>query len=89
MESSFSRKSDGSVSSVNINEILNEVLELVRYKSHYDKIEIQTDQRLYISVDGLTPITQKRTPCAWSSAKTSSKRLDLSSVTAFQNESAS
>jgi PAS domain S-box-containing protein len=40
---SFSRKSDGSVSSVNINEILNEVLELVRYKSHYDKIEIQTN----------------------------------------------
>lgn len=40
---SFSRKSDGSVSKVNINDILNEVLELVRYKSHYDKIEIQTD----------------------------------------------
>lgn len=40
---SFSRKSDGSVSNVNINDILNEVLELVRYKSHYDKIEIQTN----------------------------------------------
>ena len=40
---SFSRKSDGSVSNVNINEVLNEVLELVRFKSHYDKIEIQTD----------------------------------------------
>jgi PAS domain S-box-containing protein len=40
---SFSRKSDGSVSNVNINEILNEVLELVRYKSRYDKIEIQTN----------------------------------------------
>jgi PAS domain S-box-containing protein len=39
---SFSRKSDGSVSNININEILQEVLELVRYKSHYDKIEIQT-----------------------------------------------
>jgi len=39
---SFSRKSDGSVSNVNINVILNEVLELVRYKSRYDKIEIQT-----------------------------------------------
>jgi PAS domain S-box-containing protein len=40
---SFSRKSDGSVSNININEILKEVLELVRYKSHYDKIEIQTN----------------------------------------------
>jgi two-component system, NtrC family, sensor kinase len=40
---SFSRKSDGSVSNVNINDVLNEVLELVRYKSRYDKIEIQTN----------------------------------------------
>lgn len=40
---SFSRKSDGSVSNVNINEVLSEVLELVRYKSHYEKIEIQTN----------------------------------------------
>jgi PAS domain S-box-containing protein len=39
---SFSRKSDGAVSNVNINEVLNEVLELVRYKSRYEKIEIQT-----------------------------------------------
>jgi PAS domain S-box-containing protein len=39
---SFSRKSDGSVSNININNILNEVLELVRYKSRYEKIEIQT-----------------------------------------------
>ncbi len=39
---SFSRKSDGSVSNVNINDVLNEVLELVRYKSSYEKIEIQT-----------------------------------------------
>jgi len=39
---SFSRKTDGSVANININEILNEVLELVRYKSRYDKIEIQT-----------------------------------------------
>lgn len=39
---SFSRKSDGAVSSININVILKEVLELVRYKSHYDKIEIRT-----------------------------------------------
>jgi signal transduction histidine kinase len=40
---SFSRKSDGSVCNVNINEILNEVLELVRYKSRYEKIEIRTN----------------------------------------------
>jgi signal transduction histidine kinase len=40
---SFSRKSDGSVSNVNINEILNEVLELIQYKSRYEKIEIQTN----------------------------------------------
>jgi PAS domain S-box-containing protein len=39
---SFSRKSDGSVSSININEVLNEVLELVRYKSRYEKVEIKT-----------------------------------------------
>lgn len=40
---SFSRKSDGSVSNVNINDVLIEVLELVRYKSSYEKIEIQTN----------------------------------------------
>jgi PAS domain S-box-containing protein len=40
---SFSRKSDGSVSNVNINDILNEVLELVRYKSRYERIEIRTN----------------------------------------------
>jgi len=40
---SFSRKSDGSVSNININDILTEVLELVRYKSRYDKIEIRTN----------------------------------------------
>jgi len=40
---SFSRKSDGSVSNVNINDVLNEVLELVRYKSRYDKIAIRTN----------------------------------------------
>lgn len=39
---SFSRKSDGTVSTVNINELLSEVLELVRHKSHYEKIEIRT-----------------------------------------------
>jgi PAS domain S-box-containing protein len=40
---SFSRKSDGSVSSININDVLQEVLELIRYKSQYEKIEIQTN----------------------------------------------
>jgi signal transduction histidine kinase len=40
---SFSRKSDGSVSNVNINDVLNEVLELVRYKSHFEHIEIQSN----------------------------------------------
>ena len=40
---SFSRKSDGSICNVNINDVLNEVLELVRYKSRYEKIEIQTN----------------------------------------------
>jgi two-component system NtrC family sensor kinase len=39
----FSRKSDGSVGNVDINQILYEVLELVRHKSRYDKIEIRTD----------------------------------------------
>jgi two-component system, NtrC family, sensor kinase len=39
---SFSRKSDGSVCNVNINDVLNEVLELVRFKSRYEKIEIRT-----------------------------------------------
>jgi two-component system NtrC family sensor kinase len=40
---SFSRKSDGAVSNININEVLNEVLELVRHKAHYDRIDIQTN----------------------------------------------
>lgn len=40
---SFSRKSDGSVCSVNLNEILLEVLELVRHKSRYEKIDIRTN----------------------------------------------
>ena len=38
---SFSRKSDGSVSNVNLNDILQEVLELVRHKSRYEKIDIR------------------------------------------------
>jgi signal transduction histidine kinase len=38
---SFSRKSDGSTGNVDINEILLEVLELVRHKSRYENIEIQ------------------------------------------------
>jgi PAS domain S-box-containing protein len=40
---SFSRKSDGSLGSVDINQILQEILELVRHKSRYDKIDILTD----------------------------------------------
>lgn len=40
---SFSRKSDGSVGKVDINEALREVLELVRHKSRYDKVEIVTN----------------------------------------------
>ncbi|MDO9068264.1 MAG: ATP-binding protein [Deltaproteobacteria bacterium] len=39
---SFSRKSDGSVTNVNINDVLTEVLDLVKYKSRSEKIEIQT-----------------------------------------------
>ena len=37
---SFSRKSDGSVGSVDLNRVLQEVLELVRHKSRYEHIEI-------------------------------------------------
>jgi PAS domain S-box-containing protein len=37
---SFSRKSDGSVGSVDLNCVLQEVLELVRHKSRYEHIEI-------------------------------------------------
>jgi len=40
---SFSRKSDGSTGKVNVNDILNEVLELIRIKSRYDKIDIIAD----------------------------------------------
>lgn len=40
---SFSRKSDGSVEKVDINFILREVLELVRHKSRYEKVEIRED----------------------------------------------
>ncbi|WP_298273401.1 ATP-binding protein [Geobacter sp.] len=36
----FSRKSDGSVGLVNVNDILREVLELIRHKSRFEKIEI-------------------------------------------------
>jgi two-component system, NtrC family, sensor kinase len=39
---SFSRKSDGSIGSIDINEILREVLELVSHKSRYENIEIRT-----------------------------------------------
>jgi len=37
---SFSRKSDGSIGPVDLNRVLQEVLELVRYKSRYEQIEI-------------------------------------------------
>ena len=37
---SFSRKSDGSVEAVQVNGILREVLELVRHKARFEKIEI-------------------------------------------------
>lgn len=40
---SFSRKSDGSAADVDINEVFAETVELVRYKSRYDQIEIKTD----------------------------------------------
>jgi len=40
---SFSRKSDGSIGNININDVLKEVLELVRYKSRYEKIEVMTN----------------------------------------------
>ena len=40
---SFSRKSDGSIEKVDINLILHEVLELVRYKSRYEKVEIREE----------------------------------------------
>lgn len=40
---SFSRKSDGSITNVNINDILSEVLDLLKYKSRSDQIEIQTN----------------------------------------------
>ena len=38
---SFSRKSEGAVGMVDINQLLNEVLELVRHKARNEKIEIQ------------------------------------------------
>jgi signal transduction histidine kinase len=37
---SFSRKSDGTAGAVNLNQALQEVLELVRHKSRYERIEI-------------------------------------------------
>ncbi len=40
---SFSRKSDGSTGRVDINEILRQVLELVRHKSRFEKIEVTID----------------------------------------------
>lgn len=43
---SFSRKSDGSVESVDINVLLEEVLELVRHKARYEKVEIRENLQL-------------------------------------------
>jgi PAS domain S-box-containing protein len=40
---SFSRKSDGSIDSVDVNELVGEVLELVHHKSRYDKVVIDFD----------------------------------------------
>ena len=40
---SFSRKSDGSVCNVHIHEVLSDVLELVRFKSRYEKVDIKTE----------------------------------------------
>ena len=40
---SFSRKSDGSFDAVDINLILREVLELVRHKARYERVEIRED----------------------------------------------
>jgi two-component system, NtrC family, sensor kinase len=37
---SFSRKSDGSVGAVDLNQVLHEVLQLVRHKSRYEEIEV-------------------------------------------------
>ncbi|HWI40946.1 MAG TPA: ATP-binding protein, partial [Verrucomicrobiae bacterium] len=39
---SFSRKSDGSFGSVDLNGIITEVMELVRHKSRYEQIELKT-----------------------------------------------
>lgn len=40
---SFSRKSDGTISSVDVNDLMQEVLELLRHKSRYDKVTIDFD----------------------------------------------
>jgi len=40
---SFSRKSDGSTDKVDINQVLQEVLELVRHKSRYENIDIREE----------------------------------------------
>lgn len=40
---SFSRKSDGSMEQVDVNLLLKEVLELVRHKSRYEKVEIREE----------------------------------------------
>lgn len=40
---SFSRKSEGSTGKVDINDVLHEVLELVRHKSRYEQVEIREE----------------------------------------------
>jgi two-component system, NtrC family, sensor kinase len=40
---SFSRKGEGSIEKVDINEVLHEVLELVRHKSRYENVEIREE----------------------------------------------
>ncbi len=40
---SFSRKSEGTIEKVDVNQILQEVLELVRLKARYEKIEMQVE----------------------------------------------
>jgi two-component system, NtrC family, sensor kinase len=46
---SFSRKSDGSFANVDINQILLEVLELVRHKARYERVEILEHLQLDLS----------------------------------------
>ena len=40
---SFSRKSEGTIEKVDVNDVLQEVLELVRHKARYEKVEIREE----------------------------------------------